>query len=242
MGKHAPVVASLAYPEPENWSPELRKAQAYEQILLDIILGVLQPGARLDEQALAEHYGAGLAGIRDALGRLSLEGMVVRRARSGTTVTALDPTDLREGFEARALIEPHCAALAARNATDEQLSRILTAFDGGEAAALTKDNTALVAMDQRFHATIARASGNTALARALIPLQHKAARFWVFSMNNAPVEERLEDVALHRLVAARIAARDPEGARLAMMRVLDTLPDNVLRVVGAAEAPVSAAS
>ncbi len=234
--KQTPVLARLTYSQAGNWSPELRKAQVYEQILLDIILGVLEPGSRLDEQGLAERYDAGLAGIRDALGRLSLEGMVVRRARSGTTVAQLDLVDLREGYEARALIEPHCAALAATNATEDQLSQILTAFDGGEAAALLKDCTALVAMDQRFHASIARASGNTALARVLIPLQHKAARFWVFSMNSSSAEERISDIAAHRLVAARIAARDPEAARLAMMEVLGTLPDNVRRVVASGDA------
>ena len=39
-----------------GWSPDLIKAQAYEQILLGIILGELAPGERLDEQALAARY------------------------------------------------------------------------------------------------------------------------------------------------------------------------------------------
>ena len=77
-----------------EWSPELQKARAYEQILLDIILGELAPGARLDEQALTRRYNTGLAGVRDALGRLALEGMVVRRSRAGTTVSPLDLVDL----------------------------------------------------------------------------------------------------------------------------------------------------
>ena len=70
----------------EDWSPELQKARVYEQILLDIILGELPPGGRLDEQALVRRYDAGLAGVRDALGRLALEGLVIRRARAGTNV------------------------------------------------------------------------------------------------------------------------------------------------------------
>ena len=35
-------------------------------ILLDVIVGDLLPGGRLDEQDLARRYGAGLAGVRDA--------------------------------------------------------------------------------------------------------------------------------------------------------------------------------
>jgi len=239
LQRGTPMTSPTGFPGSGNWSPELRKAQVYEQILLDIILGRLAPGARLDEQALARQYGAGLAGVRDALGRLNLEGLIVRRPRSGTTVTQLDLVDLRQGYEARALIEPHCAALAAANATDDQLADILSAFDGGETAALTKDCEALVAMDQRFHAAIAYASGNAALARVLIPLQHKAARFWVYSMNTASAEDRIEDIALHRVVSSRIAARDIEGARAAMIAVLGVLPDNLRRIV--AQTDVNAA-
>ena len=79
------------YQKIEDWSPELQKSKAYEQILLDIILGALPPNARLDEQGLAERYGVGLAGVRDALGRLSLEGLVQRRSRSGTTIAPMMP-------------------------------------------------------------------------------------------------------------------------------------------------------
>ena len=212
-----------------EWSPELQKARAYEQILLDIILGELPPGARLDEQTLTRRYSTGLAGIRDALGRLALEGMVVRRSRAGTTVSPLDLVDLREGYEARALIEPHCAAMAAKNATADEIAQIVSTFDDAERADREQDRRALIAMDQRFHALIARASRNAALARILIPLQHKAARFWVYSMGTTTEEERLADICLHRAVAQRIAARDAEGARAGMILVLGTMPQTVKR-------------
>lgn len=213
----------------EDWSPDLQKAKVYERILLDLILGELAPGARLDEQSLAARYGAGLAGVRDALGRLALEGLVIRRARSGTLVSPLDLVELRQGYEARALIEPHCAGLAARHASKAEAQGILDAFEGAEDAARTRDLPALVAMDQRFHAAVARASQNLALARILIPLQHKAARFWVFSFGGATEAELLADIEQHREVARVIATGDVEGSRAAMMRVLSITPEAVQR-------------
>ena len=219
----------------EDWSPDLQKAKVYERILLDLILGELAPGARLDEQSLAARYETGLAGVRDALGRLALEGLVIRRARSGTLVAPLDLVELRQGYEARALIEPHCAALAARHASKAEAQAILDAFADGEEAARDRDLPALVAMDQRFHAAVARASQNLALARILIPLQHKAARFWVFSFGGATEAELMADIEQHREVARVIAKGDVEGSRAAMMRVLNITPDAVQRpMVGAA--------
>ena len=213
----------------EDWSPDLQKAKVYERILLDLILGELPPGARLDEQSLAARYEAGLAGVRDALGRLALEGLVIRRARSGTLVAPLDLVEQRQGYEARALIEPHCAGLAARHASKAEAQAIFDAFEGGEEAARNRDLPLLVAMDQRFHAAVARASQNLSLARILIPLQHKAARFWVFSFNGATEVELLADIEQHRDVARVIASGDVEGARSAMMRVLNVTPEAVQR-------------
>ena len=214
-----------------EWSPDLLKARVYEQMLLDIIIGALGPGSRLDEQALAVRYDAGLAGVREALGRLALEGLVVRKARAGTTVAPLDLLEVRQAVEARRLIEPHCASLAALNATPQDIARLTAAFTGAADAVRAHDATALVGMDQRFHAAMARASRNITLARILIPLQHKAARFWVYSMGPDTEVERLDEIALHLQVIDAIAQGDPEAARLAVLRTLGEFSEDVRRAV-----------
>src|SRR5579883_2191055 len=61
----------------DEWSPRLLKSRLYQRILVDIIIGILAPGEQLDENVLAERYGGGLAGVREALARLALEGLVV---------------------------------------------------------------------------------------------------------------------------------------------------------------------
>jgi DNA-binding GntR family transcriptional regulator len=216
-----------------EWSPDLLKARVYERILLDIILCALAPGARLDEQDLALRYGAGLAGVREALGRLALEGLVVRRARAGTTVAPLDLLEVRQAVDARRLIEPHCAALAASNAGPEDIARLRTAFAGGEEAVRARDATALVRMDQQFHEAIARASRDLTLARILIPLQHKAARFWVWSMGDDTEAELLAEIARHQAVVDAIADRDPDRARIAVLRTLGAFSEDAHRAVNA---------
>jgi len=203
-----------------GWAPELQKAKVYEQILLDVILGELSPGSRLDEQALVRRYDAGLAGVRDALGRLALEGLVVRRPRAGTTVAPLDLLDVRQAFDALRLIEPHCAELAAQNATPADVAALRQAFVGAEDAARAADSRALIGMDQRFHAALALATRNLTLAKIVIPLQHKASRFWAYSMTEDTADERIEEVRRHRALAECIAGGDVEAAHDAMLEVL----------------------
>jgi DNA-binding GntR family transcriptional regulator len=210
----------------QDWSPDLQKSRVYEQILLDIVLGELPPNARLEEQALVRRYGVGLAGVRDALGRLALEGLVIRRARAGTTVSPLDLVEINQALEVRALIEPHCAAQAAIHGAPDDIAQIVHAFDDGDEAVRARDCRALIAMDQHFHSAMAKASRNLTLARILVPLQHRAARYWVYSMGRDTEAQRLAEVARHRALAERIALRDAEGARLAAIAVLRGAPRN----------------
>ena len=132
-------------PRLDEWSPRLLKSRLYQRILVDIIIGALAPNEQLDEGALSKRYGGGLAGIREALARLALEGLVVRRARVGTSVAPLDLVGAREAFEARRLIEVHCAGLAAEHASDEDIAAIRATLDEGEDAIRDNDQAALAA-------------------------------------------------------------------------------------------------
>lgn len=213
----------IGQPEAE-WAPGLRKAKIYEQLLLDIILGVLPPSARLDEQTVAQRYQAGLAGVRDALGRLALEGLVVRRARMGTMVAPLDLAEIRQTFEVRHMLEGRSAALAARNASPADIRAIGAAFQGAEDAIARGDLRTLVAMDQAFHRAVMKATGNAVLARELLSLQNLAARYWIFTLGQRTAEEALADVVLHREVAHAIAEGDEAGAERAMLRTISPAP------------------
>lgn len=207
-----------------DWSPGLLKAKVYEQLLLDIILGELMPMAVLDERVLATRYAAGLAGVREALGRLALEGMVVRRPRVGTVVAPLDIREIEHAFEVRHLLEARTAGLAARNATAGDIAAVTSAFDGAEAAIAASDFRAMLAMDRAFHRAVATATHNPTLARFVVSLQNVATRFWIWAMEKQSPEDQLEDVRLHRELAAMIAARDVPAAEAAAARLVGEPP------------------
>ena len=213
----------------DEWQPSLLKARLYHALLVDIIIGQLAPGERLDEQVLARHYGGGLAGIRDALARLALEGLVQRRARVGTIVAPLDLIEAREAFEARALIEVECARLAAANASLPQIAAIKLTLKDGEAAIAANDARALAAMDEAFHVAVARASGNRTLAKMVSLLHHQTARFWLYTMRAPDTVESLKALAEHAALAAAIAARDVTRAQRLMREVLGAFPADVKR-------------
>lgn len=226
-----PVPKSAAAQRLDEWSPSLLKSRLYGQLLVDIIIGQLAPGERLDEQELAQRYGGGLAGVREALARLALEGLVQRRARVGTLVSPLDLLTAREAFEARALIEVECARLAAVNASDGEIAAIRATLKDGEAAVRDNDARALAAMDEAFHVAVASASGNRILAKMVTLLHHQTARFWLYAMRAPQPEESLQALAEHARLGEAIAAHDPKRAQSLMHEVLGAFPADVKRTV-----------
>jgi len=207
-----------------DWAPGLLKARVYEQMLLDIILGDLEPMQVLDEKALAARYAAGLAGIREALGRLALDGLVVRRPRVGTVVAPLDIREVEQAFEVRAMLEGRSAALAAINATAADIAAINAAFEGAEAAIAAGDFRALLSMDRAFHRAVTFATKNVILARFVISMQNVAARYWIFEMEKQSPQDQLEDVARHRALGAAIAGRDEAAAESAAASLVGEPP------------------
>jgi DNA-binding GntR family transcriptional regulator len=215
----------------DEWSPRLLKSRLYQRILVDIIIGALAPGEQLDENALARRYGGGLAGIREALARLALEGLVVRRARVGTSVAPLDLVGAREAFEARCLVEVHCAGLAAQNASDEEIVAVRATLDNGEEAVRANDQAALAAMDEAFHVAVAAGSHNRTLAKMVVTLHHQTARYWLYAMRGPSTDDGMAALNEHRALASAIASRDVEHARAEMLKVLGDFPAEMKRTL-----------
>ena len=215
----------------DEWSPRLLKSRLYQRILVDIIIGALASGEQLDENALARRYGGGLAGIREALARLALEGLVVRRARVGTSVAPLDLMGAREAFEARCLIEVHCAGLCAQHASDEEIAGLRATLDNGEKAVRDNDQAGLAAMDEAFHVAVAAGSHNRTLAKMVVTLHHQTARYWLYAMREPSVQDGMTALAEHRDLADAIASRDVQRSRAQMLKVLGDFPAEMKRTL-----------
>jgi DNA-binding transcriptional MocR family regulator len=71
-----------------------RASAVYEQLRDDITRGVLEPGSKLRVGAISERYGVGASPLREALSRLSAEGLVARTDQRGFSVAALNWDEL----------------------------------------------------------------------------------------------------------------------------------------------------
>jgi DNA-binding GntR family transcriptional regulator len=77
----------------------------YEQMRADILAGRLEPGRKLQIEALSEHYQIGQTPLREALNRLTSDGLVERRENRGFAVTSISAADLIEITKTRCWLE-----------------------------------------------------------------------------------------------------------------------------------------
>jgi DNA-binding GntR family transcriptional regulator len=77
----------------------------YQRLRTDIINGALLPGTRLRSEFLRERYEVGNSPVREALNRLSVEGLVSREDQKGFRVAAISRSDLEETIETRIKLE-----------------------------------------------------------------------------------------------------------------------------------------
>lgn len=82
--------------------------QAYDQLLKDIISCKYWPGTSLNEDSLVGELGISRTPIHSALIRLQLENLVTIQPKKGVLVNDISPDQIRDIFNLRDLVEPHC--------------------------------------------------------------------------------------------------------------------------------------
>lgn len=88
-------------------------------IRLDIVRGRLQPGAPLRTQLLCDEYGCSMAPLREALSRLSADGLVVAESQRGFRVATITRAEWRDLIDRRLELETRALSLAIQRGRDD---------------------------------------------------------------------------------------------------------------------------
>lgn len=138
---------------------------AYEKIKEMIIKTEIKPGSVISKNKLMKQLGIGSTPIREALNRLSWDGLVQIIPRRGMFVSDLRFEDIQSIFEMRYELEGLAGRLAAERITDEQLKRIEELIKDGHNSKTGFERE--VEVDREFHLLIAEATGNRFLQEEL---------------------------------------------------------------------------
>jgi DNA-binding GntR family transcriptional regulator len=128
-----------------------------------ILSGDLPRGAKLRQASLADELGVSRTPLREALRRLSAEGLVEFLPNRGATVSELDFGDMNHAWSARVALEPGAARLAAERRDPPAIAAMRAAIDHQRRA--DGDKIESFEANRSFHLALAAASGNPHLTR-----------------------------------------------------------------------------
>lgn len=196
---------------------ETAALRVYSQIRDAIIAAEIPGGAPLREDEWARRLGVSRTPVREALRRLSAEGLVEVLPSRGARLVAWENEDLEDLFRVRALIEGYGAELAAAVATNEEVERLTELQARMEACARSKDQgrDELGRLDLELHRGIMALSGSARLLDiherlSAVPTAFLAMRRY----SKSQLRDRLKQ---HRDVLSAIESGESEWAG-AMMR------------------------
>src|SRR6516225_1333742 len=193
--------------------------RAYHEIEELIVTLQLPPGTVLSELVLADRLGIGRTPIREALQRLSRDGLVNILPRRGVLVSEIDLRAQLRLLEVRRELERLMARGAAERAGEEERAQFSEIAAGMYRASENEDDVSFMRLDQQFNTLVSLATRNEFASRSMGLMHGLSRRFWYQHYREAadlPLCARL-----HAAVAEAIANRDPDKAAEASDRLID---------------------
>jgi DNA-binding GntR family transcriptional regulator len=204
---------------PDGFRPTLAEA-AYQELKRKIIMVELEPGSQFREADIVASLGLGKTPVREALLRLSLDGLVCVQSRSGYSVAPVTLESARATFEFRVLVEGETAFRAASargelidavRAADNTTRQIAEESAGTSASWDTEGLRQWLQADAELHLAVARAAANDLMAQTVARLLDEYARLcFLATALNGDAAWVPHD---HGSLVQAIAEGDPSRAR-----------------------------
>jgi DNA-binding GntR family transcriptional regulator len=172
----------------------------------------LKPGTLLDETLVSRQFSVSRSPVREALIRLSAEGLVQTLRNRTSIVAPFDVGTLPAYFDAMQLLYRVSARLAATHATPAQIERLRQIVHQHEDALHRNDMKSMVLFNHEFHSAIAEMSDNpfiTGWMRGLLDQGQRILRLYAHNLGDHVPDATLRP---HRDMVRAIAAGDLDGA------------------------------
>lgn len=128
--------------------------------------GTFAPGMQLTEVAMATAFGVSRGPIREAIQRLTQEGLLRSERNRGTFVPNLSPEDVEDVYLVRAAVELAAMDLLIQRSPQTTLDELDDILDQMQSAVDACEYDKADELDHRFHQRLVDLSGSPRLAHA----------------------------------------------------------------------------
>ena len=147
--------------------------QAYHHIRESLLISGAYVGQKISHQELGQKLGISHTPLREALFRLSAEGLLQHQNYRGFSVPAITLEEAQEIYEAREIIEPYLARRAASQMTPAKAKAFRKIIEAYKQLVSEPYHRKRILTDKKFHLEIAKMAGNNTLTRMLNQMYDK---------------------------------------------------------------------
>ena len=180
-----------------------------ESLTRAIVEHRLQPGTKLAEQKLADHFGVSRTLVRQALFQLSQNRLIRLEPARGAFVAAPSAAEARQVFAVRRMLEAEMTRAFVREVTPAKIRALKEHVAQEKAAVQKNDPTTRTELLGDFHVRMAELMGNDVLAQMLGELISRCALITLMYQSNTEAEHSNDE---HAEIVKALAARDEEHA------------------------------
>lgn len=210
-------------------APKLRAADiAYDTLENLIVTLQIKPGAPIVEADLVGMTGLGRTPLREALMRMTSNGLIEQMPRRGLIVSDIEAAEHLTLIETRRVLDQLIVQSAARRATPQQRKDLLICAKRMVAAGKKDDLSAYMQADQELDHVIHAACRNPSAVAAVAPLIIKCRRFWYAFQHEGDI---VEGAKCHLLLAKSVAEGDPKAAMKGTNALIDYLESFARKVI-----------
>ena len=197
--------------------------RAYRLLEEQLVTLRLAPGELVSERDLMDKAEIGRTPVREAIQRLSAEGLLQVLPRKGLLVTPMRRSDLIRIIEARRVLERLMVVKAAERATDKQ--RLGLKFLSNNLLAADDNLELFFQLDQQLNDLLDAACDNRFLVNALTAMHSQCRRLWYMHRKSLDLPWSAQ---LHSGLARAVAEEDAAGAIRALDEIVSILEGLIL--------------
>jgi GntR family transcriptional regulator of gluconate operon len=181
----------------------------------EILKGAVAPGSRILETELAERLGVSRGPIREALRVLEVEGLVERRSRQGSFVSALREQDVEEIYSLRLAVESLAVRRAIERADAQFEARLESHLEDVRIALRRGDHASVVEPDIAFHGEFYIAADHQRLLNVWQTLQGPLRRLVSLTASRGKQDYK-KTTQGHVAILSAVRQRDADATALAL--------------------------
>jgi GntR family transcriptional regulator, rspAB operon transcriptional repressor len=196
-------------------------SRIYSDLRAELVSLRRRPGEAISEAEIALAYGVSRTPVREAILKLSDEGLLEIFPQSGIFVSRIPLATLPQAIVIRKALEATTAQMAAQRATASQILNLHSILERQREANAASDSDAFHQADETFHATIAEVAGYPGIWTLIQQVKVHVDRYRRLTL---PQVGRIgRAIGEHEAILDAIEAHDPNAARSAMEFHLERL-------------------